>query len=256
MHWNATLYDREHRFVSEYGESLTAGLDPRPGEKLLDLGCGTGDLAWQLCQKGYEVTGLDASAEMIAGARVKYTGVNFIVGDARHFELKEKFEVVFSNAALHWIRDQDAVLDRVAAHLKPGGCFVAELGAKGNVEKIITAIKEVLTRHGYEKLALRDNWYFPSVGEYAVRLEEHGFRIRSIEAYDRPTVLKNTENGIVEWLEMFAATYFEGIEAGRKGALLYEIQDQLQKELYREGKWVADYRRLRFWSVAPATDNR
>lgn len=256
MQWNVELYDQQHAFVSKYGASLIELLQPQRDEKILDLGCGTGDLANQLFLKGCDVTGIDASQEMIDEATEKYPGIRFLCTDARDFDLREetgsktiRFDAVFSNAALHWIKDPDAVLSRVFIHLKPGGRFVAEFGAKGNVDKMIKAIRRVLSVHNFTKQAAIVNWYYPSVGEYANKLEQDGFRIRFIESYDRPTILKDTENGIVKWLEMFGDGFFKGIEDSEKSRLLHEIQDCLYDDLFQQDKWVADYRRLRFWAV-------
>lgn len=246
MNWNATLYDKEHDFVSKYGEGLVEILKPKVGEHILDLGCGTGDLTHQLLLMGCEITGIDSSEQMIEEAKKKHTGIKFVCADACHFKMDETYDAVFSNAVLHWIKDQDAVLENVFSHLKPGGRFVAEFGAKGNVEKIRSELKNVLRKHGFTEQASIVNWYFPSVAEYANKLEQHGFEISFIECYDRPTKLKSTDNGIVDWLEMFGSAFFEGVNEGDKLKVLYEVQEDLKKELYKNGVWIADYRRLRF----------
>lgn len=248
MNWNTELYDKEHSFVSKYGKGLVEVLNPKAGEHILDLGCGTGDLAHQLLLMGCEVTGIDSSKQMIEEAKKKYTGIKFVCADACYFEMNEKYDAVFSNAVLHWIKEQDAVLENIFFHLKPGGRFIAELGAKGNVEKIRMELKKVLKKHGFTKQAAISNWYFPSVAEYANKLEEHGFEIHFIECYDRPTKLKSTDNGIVDWLEMFGSPFFEGVNEVDKMKILYEVQENLRDKLYENGVWMADYRRLRFWA--------
>lgn len=249
MEWNAALYDSRHEFVSRQGEPVLALLDPQPGEHILDLGCGTGDIAQRIAQAGSDVTGLDASPDMIAEAKRKYPDIRFLSGDACSIDLGERFDAVFSNAVLHWIRDHDALLERVGAHLKPGGRFVAEFGARGNVDKIIQALRTVLAAHRYAAQAATNNWYFPTPGTYAMQLEKHGFEVRLMECFDRPTVLQDAENGIVEWLEMFGREFFRGISPLERRNLLYEIQDHLYDDLYRDGQWHADYRRLRFCAI-------
>lgn len=221
-------------------------LDLHPGEKVLDLGCGTGDLTYRLAEAGAEVSGLDASAEMIQAAQEKYADIQFFCGDAASFTLPGRFDAVFSNAALHWIGDQDGVLNRVGAHLRQDGRFVAEFGAKGNVAQIIGAIRGVLEARGYGQRARIAPWYFPSVGEYASRLESHGFEVVWITAFVRPTPLADHERGMIDWLEMFGDPFFHGMDASQKESILGEIQECLYPVLYREGKWVADYKRLRF----------
>ncbi|HLR37649.1 MAG TPA: methyltransferase domain-containing protein [Chitinophagaceae bacterium] len=255
MKWNNTLYDQKHGFISKYGEGLIEVLNPKEGEVVLDLGCGTGDLAGQIAESGCSVVGIDESEEMIEAARGKFPKQEFVVGDAKSLNLvkvnilEEELDAVFSNAVLHWIKEPEKVLWGVNRYLKKGGRFVAELGGKGNVEKIRDSIHEVLYKHGFKEQAAIQKWYFPSVAEYAALLEKHGFEIRLIGTYDRPTKLKDTENGIVEWLEMFAGTFFEGISENKKQALLYEMQATLRDELYQDGEWIADYKRLRFYAV-------
>lgn len=249
MQWNATLYDNQHAFVSKYGEALIEILAPQAGEKILDLGCGTGDLAHQISLSGCQVIGVDAAQEMVDEAKAKYPSIDFVCDDACNFDLGKKMDAVFSNAVLHWIRQPETILDRVVAHLRKKGRFVAEFGAKGNVEKIRNTIREVLKGHGYHDQAAIQKWYFPSVAEYSTLLEKHGFDIRFIESYNRPTVLKNSEAGIIEWLEMFAASFFKGISEQEKQKLLHVIQDRLYDDLYQNGEWVADYKRLRFCAI-------
>lgn len=256
MQWNATLYDRQHAFVSKYGESLIELLHPKAGEKILDLGCGTGDLTRQIALAGCEVCGLDSSFEMIEGAKAKYPGITFVSDDACSFDLSDGatgfsggFDAVFSNAVLHWIHNQDAVLDRVAAHLKPGGRFVAEMGGKGNVYRLLRTAGEVLKKHGYQDRGSSGIWFFPTIGEYASRLEQHGFDVCYAIMYDRPTELKDPDKGIVNWLEMFGAGLFEGVEVKDLPGIMIEIQERLRKDLFSDGYWYADYKRLRFVAV-------
>lgn len=249
MKWNSDLYDKEHEFVSRYGTGLIELLNPKAGEKILDLGCGTGVLAYQLHLMGCVITGIDASLEMIKEAKRKFPDINFICVDAGQFSREEKYDAVFSNAVLHWVKDQDSVLKNVYCHLRPGGRFVAELGAKGNVEKILRSLKNILTLHGYLEQASVENWYFPSVAEYAGKLEEHGFEILFIECYDRPTALKDSEKGIVDWLKMFGDAFFKGIGETEKDKILFEVQEELKNDLYQDGVWMADYKRLRFLAI-------
>jgi trans-aconitate methyltransferase len=248
MEWNSVLYDKRHHFVSNYGEDVISLLALHPGEKVLDLGCGTGDLTHRLTEEGAEAAGLDASADMIRMAQEKYPDVPFFCADATGFTLPGDFDAVFSNAALHWITDQDRMLDRVYAHLRPAGRFVAEFGAKDNVAQIIGAIRSVLQERGFSEGAARQPWYFPSVGEYATRLEAHGFEVAWIASFVRPTPLADSERGIIDWLEMFGGPFFHGMDAAQKEGVLAEIQERLYPVLYLKGQWIADYKRLRFYA--------
>jgi trans-aconitate methyltransferase len=130
MKWNAELYDDKHSFVFQFGENVLDLLEVKPGERILDIGCGTGYLTQQIQNQGAEVMGTDFSPEMIAQAKANYPDVSFAVADASNFSVEEPFDAVFSNAALHWIHNQDGLMKSVYNALKPGGRFVAEMGVR------------------------------------------------------------------------------------------------------------------------------
>jgi trans-aconitate methyltransferase len=245
MKWDSTLYDTNHDFVSKYGEDLVRLLDPKIGEEILDLGCGTGDLAERIRQNGGKVTGIDNSSEMIAAAKQKYPLIDFQVQSAIHFSFDKKFDAVFSNAALHWIFEKEEVIKQIYNCLKPNGRMVAEMGGKGNVANIIHALKNALHKNGFTEKAKIQTWYFPSLSEYASLLEQNGFRVIFATHFDRETLLKE-ETGLKNWLRMFATSYLEGIENQAIESILEAAEQQLRKTNYRDGKWYADYKRLRF----------
>lgn len=249
MNWNAELYDQNHAFVFQYGESLLEQLAVKPGETILDLGCGTGHLTKQINVLGADVIGLDASPGMVKQARELFPDVTFTVGDATKLNFYEPFDAVFSNATLHWILNQDDLINGVYHSLKPGGRFVAEMGGKGNVQKMLTATREVLQQHGYNQQAAVQNFYFPSLGEYAHRLEEQGFNVTFAVLYDRKTLLQEGRQGVSKWLTMFGGTYFEGIGEAEKQQMMQEITDLLEPDYNEHGQWYADYKRLRFIAV-------
>src|SRR5271165_3913060 len=98
--WDAVRYQSRHSYVFAYGEGLIDLLDPQPGDRILDLGCGSGQLTAKIAESGAEVTGFDRSAEMIAEARRNFPLLAFEIGDAANFTLDTTFDAVFSNAAL------------------------------------------------------------------------------------------------------------------------------------------------------------
>ncbi|MFD1644097.1 class I SAM-dependent methyltransferase [Haloarchaeobius litoreus] len=240
--WSADDYDGGHAFVFEYGEGVVDLLEPGPGERILDLGCGTGHLTASIAESGADVVGLDADREMVAEAARTYPDLRFVRGDARRFAFREPFDAVFSNAALHWIHEQDAVLESVADALRPGGRFVAELGGTGNVAAIVGAVEAEAAARGYD---VENPWYFPSVGEYATRLEAHGFEVRYATLFDRPTELDDGEDGLAGWLGMFGDGLLGPIPADEREAVISDVEDRLRNELFEDGTWTADYRRLR-----------
>jgi trans-aconitate methyltransferase len=249
MKWNAELYDDKHAFVFQFGENVLELLDAKPGERILDIGCGTGYLTQQIQNQGAKVTGTDYSPEMIAQAKANYPDVAFAVEDASNFTVDEPYDAVFSNAALHWIHNQDGMMQSVYNALKPGGRFVAEMGGKGNVGKLIAAAKKVLEQHGYTQQAQTQIWHFPSLGDYTNRLEQHGFRVTFAAHFDRKTPLQDGDQGVTKWIKMFGSQYFMGIPEAEQQQILQEVTDILEPHYNENGQWYADYKRLRFIAI-------
>src|SRR5699024_8970592 len=185
--WNANLYDQKHSFVSQLGEDLIQLLSPRPGESILDLGCGTGDIAKKLHDLGVKVEGIDSSDNMVRQARSKYPEIEFRLADARELDYKKQFDAVFSNATLHWVKPPLSALSNIYKSLKDQGRFVAEFGGKDNVQIITSDIKRQAHRLGFPYHEERFPWFFPSIGEYATLMEEVGFKVTFAHLFDRPT---------------------------------------------------------------------
>ena len=242
MSWDSSLYDDRHSFVWKKVGDLIDVLDPKPGDRILDLGCGTGHLTAQIAARGAVITGLDSSVSMIAQARQNYPKLKFTLADAGEFRFDEPFDAVFSNAVLHWIPNPAGVIECVERALKPKGRFVLEMGGKGNIARIVAALKAVLEEAGYTP---KNPWYFPSAGEYATLLERHDFEVEALWTIERWNKLDHPEKGLREWLEMFAGTWFEGVPEKAREGLVTKIEDRLRGELRCDGAWWADYRRLR-----------
>ena len=244
--WDAALYDRHHGFVASYGQDLLELLAALPGERVLDLGCGTGDHVALLRSRRVVADGVDASAEMIARAEAKYPDFPyFSVADARELAVEDRYDAVFSNAVLHWVPEPERVAASVARALRPGGRFVAEFGGSGNVGTIIRAGQEVRAEAGLPAAPLP--WYYPTVGEYATVVENVVLEVRSAWLFDRPTVLDGTA-GLENWVRMFASFLVEGVDEGKFFAAL---EERVRGALWRNGAWWADYRRLRLVAVKP-----
>src|ERR1700761_6813793 len=185
--WNARLYDDKHNFVFKFGEDVVQLLNPRQGERILDLGCGTGYLTHLIAQAGARVIGIDKSLSMIERAQAAYPDLDFREMPATDFHFDTPFDAVFSNAVLHWVLEKEAAIDQIYHCLRPGGRLVLEMGGKGNNEGILVTTRKVLTRHNYYHNAATQPWYFPSLAEYTTLLEKRGFRIHFATHFDRPT---------------------------------------------------------------------
>jgi trans-aconitate methyltransferase len=242
--WDAEQYEGKHSFVWRLGAGVIELLAPQPGERILDLGCGTGQLTADIAKHCAQVIGLDNSANMIGQARQNYPGLTFVLNDAANFHFEEPFDAVFSNAALHWVKNADAAADSIARALRPGGRFVAEFGGHDNTRSILDALRAVL---GTEADA-RCPWYYPSIGEYASVLERHGLEVRHAELFDRLTPLEG-KTGMEDWLRMFCGKFFEHMPAEDASAKMREVVGLLRPARYSDGVWSVDYRRLRVVAV-------
>jgi trans-aconitate methyltransferase len=247
--WNPELYEARHAFVWQFGEGVIELLDAKPGEKILDLGCGTGQLTQKIAERGAEVTGLDASPEMVGQARQNYPHLRFVLEDAANMRFEGEFDAVFSNAALHWMLDATGVATAVARALRTGGRFVAELGGKGNIAQIEHAITTVAARyHGQDTPKKRT--FYPSVAEYAGVLESCGLEVQMAQLFDRPTPLEGAQ-GMENWIRQFKWYYYESLPPKDADDALRETVELLRPSLFRDGLWYADYRRLRMASGKP-----
>jgi trans-aconitate methyltransferase len=242
--WNPTVYAENGSFVPSLGAGVLEWLNPQPGERILDLGCGDGQLTEKITAAGAQVRGVDASADMVEGARRR--GLDAGVCNAEALPFEAEFDAVFSNAALHWIRDQDAMLAGVRRALRPGGRFVAEMGGHGNIAAIQVALAAVLARHSLTReFSAEQMNYFPTPAAYRARLNKHGFAVEEIQLIPRPTPLP--ASGMHGWLTTFRRGMLQAIPEETRSAVLEETVALLEPVLRdEEGSWTADYVRLRF----------
>ncbi|HKW34737.1 MAG TPA: class I SAM-dependent methyltransferase [Candidatus Acidoferrum sp.] len=270
--WNAAEYDAKHSFVYEKAKGVVELLAPKPGERILDLGCGTGALTVEIAARGADVLGVDRSEEMIAQARKKFPALRFEVMDARRLRFSmdelggadrppgtskkndECFDAVFSNAVLHWIPEAEEVIAGMAGALKRGGRFVAEFGGKGNIQRLVAGFHRALATLGMPPPDEVGPWFYPSVAEYAQMLEKHGLEVREASLFDRPTVLEEGERGLENWIRVFRKTFVEKMGDDSATKWIREVERQCRGELFRDGNWVLDYRRLRIaaWKIEAA----
>lgn len=241
--WQPELYDQRASFVATLASDLIDVLDPVPGERILDVGCGTGTLTAQIAERGAQVVGVDLSPAMVDEAQRKYPHLIWRALDGHELDYDGEFDAVFSNAALHWMPRADLVASGIARALEPGGRFVAEFGGAGCVATIRAALvgeMHALQLEPSEWL----KWYFPNVDEYSKVLMGAGFRVERMTTFERPTVLAG-EDGVADWVRVFCEPLVQHLGPAAPG-FLERVQDRCRERLLRDGVWTADYVRLRF----------
>jgi trans-aconitate methyltransferase len=190
---------------------------------------------------------------MVAAARKRGLVVNQANAEALPY-MQNEFAAVFSNAALHWVRDQDAMMTQVHRVLAPGGRFVAEMGGHGNIAAIRVALMAVLSQHGYDDREDGVN-YYPTPESYTRRLTRHGFHVEQIALIPRPTPL--AESGMAGWLRTFRRGVLDGLPEEIRETVVEETVALLAPTLRdEEGNWTADYVRLRFIATCGGADTR
>jgi len=242
--WSSADYARNAAFVPRLGDAVLALLAPRPGELILDIGCGDGALTARIAQAGAKLIGLDASPEMVEAARAQ--GIDAFVADAEAMDLARfgQFDAVFSNAALHWMLDPDAVASGIFAALKPGGRFVGEMGGEGNLATLRQGLRDELVARGYHMPAQDPAWY-AGVEEFTRLYHVAGFDQVKAELIARPTPLPG---GIADWVKTFRAGLMDVamVPEWERDDVASAVEARLRPALFKDGIWCADYVRLRF----------
>ena len=229
--WDVERYEASHSYVWNYGRGVLDWLNAKPGERILDAGCGAGQLTFEIAASGATVLGVDSAPSMVAQARQNFPRLDFALADLTTFQTEQPFDAVFSNAVLHWIRPPQAAANRLAEALRPGGRLVVEFGGQGNVARIQAALGE----HP-------GPWFFPSIAEYCTILETAGLEPVQAILFDRPTRVEG-DVGLADWLQMYLPALPPAV---RERAV-----EQLRPTMYADGAWTLDYRRLRIEARKP-----
>ncbi|MBA1419899.1 MAG: class I SAM-dependent methyltransferase [Epsilonproteobacteria bacterium] len=241
--WNPKTYNKHTAFVSQLALPVVDLLDPKEGERILDVGCGDGTLAVEMERRGAKVMGVDMSSEMVEACRAN--GIEAYVGSVTALPYEEVFDAVFSNATLHWVKDAKLAVQNIAKSLKTDGRFVCEFGGEGNAFALVSTMEEVFAKHP-EFGELDNPWYFPSVEAYRTLLESEGFRVEYAELIPRPTPMDD----IMHWLDIFANGVTKHLSKEQFETFKVECRDILKTKIYtKEEGWMLDYVRLRIDAV-------
>ncbi|HVU29800.1 MAG TPA: methyltransferase domain-containing protein [Sphingomicrobium sp.] len=239
--WDAGDYARVGSFVAKLGGAALDLLDPRAGERILDIGCGEGTLTKRIAERGSAVLGIDSSPEMVAAARAN--GVDAILLAAEDMQFISEFDAAFSNATLHWVLEKEQAARAIFRALKSGGRFAGEMGGEGNLTRLREALDEELVIRGYVPPLEASNWY-ASPEEFASVYEAAGFVETDARLIERPTIV---DSGIAQWVTTFRKGWLD--RAGVPEAERWEIGVAVEN---RVGSNLADYVRLRFIMRKPA----
>ena len=239
--WNAADYASVGGFVAKLGTAALDLLDPQPGERILDVGCGDGALSLKIIDRGAEVVGVDNSPELVEAARSAGVYAELIAAGDMTYDAA--FDAAFSNAALHWMLDKERVATAIFNALRLGGRFAGEMGGEGNLKQLREALDAELVIRGYVPPVESSNWY-PSVEEFAAVYEAAGFTQIDARLIERPTEL---DHGVAAWVTTFRSGWLD--RAGVPQAERAEIGDAVAAGF--DGN-IADYVRLRFIMRKPA----
>jgi trans-aconitate methyltransferase len=247
--WDPELYQSSHSFVWKFGRELLALLAPQPGERILDVGCGTGQLTGEISRSGAQVVGIDNAASMVEQARQNFPDLRFERLNVTAMPYREEFDAVFSNAVLHWVQDAEAAAGGISRALKPGGRFVAEFGGRGNTDALLEAVYQELDSLGVGEPQSLNPWYYPGVAEYATVLERVGLEVTFAALFDRPTPLEVGNDALANWLAMFGTCFTDVLAPELRGPFVRRVEERAAHRLRPDGVWTVDYRRLRIRAV-------
>lgn len=233
--WDAREYARVGGFFAELGAAALDLLDPQPGERILDIGCGEGALTAKIAECGARVIGIDNSPEMIAAAEERRLDVRLM--DVEDMPFDRDFDAAFLNATLHWVLDREQAARNIWFALRPGGRFAGEMGGEGNLARLREALDEELVIRGYVPPAGATNWY-AEPQEFADIYERAGFTAIDARLIERPTPIAH---GIAAWITTFRKSWLDrsGVPEGERP----EIADAVAARFPEN---IADYVRLRF----------
>ncbi|MEM7424688.1 MAG: methyltransferase domain-containing protein [Pseudomonadota bacterium] len=238
--WDPDHYNAHGRFISIYGVELLEWLQARPGERILDLGCGDGFLTEKIAAAGARVIGVDHDPRMTAATRSR--GLDAQQTDGSELTFDREFDAVFSNSVLQWIRQPRPVIQGVASSLKPGGRFVVDIAGLGNLAAILVAMRAVSDElDGDPDLAFP--FYAPTEREFCELLEEEGFAVERSETSPRYTALPSE---LWNWIGSIFSPFFSQFDTDGNEKARERVLELLGPVLCdTSGRWHIDHVRVR-----------
>ena len=245
--WDALEYEKHSQGQQKWARELIKKISLKGTENVLDLGCGDGKVTADIAKIVSEgsIIGVDNSAEMIKLAKDRhseaiYPNLSFQEMDAVNLNFNDRFDLIFSNAVLHWVKDHKAVIKGMFKSLKNGGRILLQMGGKGNAAGIVEVLSELQTEKKWHLYFNGFNFpfYFPGTNEYEKLLDDYGFKLKRIElipkimahagitalqGWIRTTWLPYTERVPDEerevFIEIVSKKYIESCSANSKGTI-------------------------------------
>lgn len=234
--WNPEDYSRHSAGQERWARERLADLNLRPDDTVLDIGCGDGRITAAIARQVPEgrAVGVDSSADMIAHAQTHHGRPNltFRQVDARALPFESEFSLVFSNAALHWVKDPRPVLAGIARALKPGGRCRMEMGGRGSAAALIAAFEAVAAdpewRESFE--GFESTYGFHDADSYRRWLWEAGLEPQRVELVDKDMVHKNRE-AFIGWLRTVWHPYTSRVPAARRERFIEAVAQRYLAEV-------------------------
>lgn len=244
--WNAEDYQQNSAAQQQWASELIAKLALTGSEDVLDLGCGDGKVTAEIAHRvpNGSVIGIDNSSSMITLARQlypasRYPNLIFELMDARELAFENQFDVVFSNAVLHWIKDHYPVVEGLFKSLKPGGKILLQMGAKGGISSYLSVLDQILLLPEW-KIYFRDfecPYDFMGVEEYEAMLLAAGFQIRRVELIAKDAIHANKEK-FKGWIRTTWLPYTERVPESKRDQFIELIA---ARYLEKAPQYVDDY---------------
>ena len=254
--WDAGLYDRSFGFVSAFATDMVDLLAPEPGERIVDLGCGTGTLSAAIAGRGAEVIGIDGDAAMVERARALHPALRFEHADGQDFAIEGRADAVFSNAALHWMKEEPARVIACVAPRRSGPAAGSSprWGRTGTCGSSPTPSTGRWPRRACRPSRWTSPGTFRARAAMSACLEDGGFDVVQLRYFARPTPLDDCLDGLADWIAMFGRNFTDAAPAGRVPAVVARTVALTRERLCPDGRWIADYTRLRFVAVRASGD--
>jgi trans-aconitate 2-methyltransferase len=244
--WNAEQYRRNSQNQYKWGVELAKKAGIKAGESVLDIGCGDGKITAVIAKmaKGGKTVGADSSSKMLRLAKKMFPAsgnknLSFVKKRAQNMDFKSEFDVVVSNACMHWIKEQVKVLKRISAALKPGGRLFIQMGGKGNAGTMTRIVEKMTGQKDWKKYFKRPYfiYFFPSPAEYKVLLKQSG--LKPVNVYLKPKTAKHKGVlGLFKWIETTWLPYTHKVPAEMRSRFINEAVEKFVKVTKQTGKDV------------------